>query len=157
MISILGSNHGAAPLVLGQEVEGLVPRLEDRHPPGLDAVRTLVLVSHRARPYQTPRLLGAERHPDRRLRRSGGAATRSGQMVLVLHAGWRSRSASEIVQCKRLADATAVGAPMLREFYGAFVADRSAVKGCSSQRLASAPRPASSHKISLLNSLTGRN
>src|SRR5260370_14931178 len=39
--------------------------MEDRHPPGLDAVRALVLVSHRARPYQTPRLLGAERHPDR--------------------------------------------------------------------------------------------
>jgi len=34
-----------------------------------------------------------------------------------------------LVQCKRFADATPVGAPMVREFYGAFVADRSAVKG----------------------------
>jgi Holliday junction resolvasome RuvABC ATP-dependent DNA helicase subunit len=34
-----------------------------------------------------------------------------------------------LVQCKRFADATLIGAPMVREFYGAFVADRSAVKG----------------------------
>jgi Holliday junction resolvasome RuvABC ATP-dependent DNA helicase subunit len=34
-----------------------------------------------------------------------------------------------LVQCKRFTDATPVGAPMVREFYGAFVADRSAVKG----------------------------
>jgi Holliday junction DNA helicase RuvB len=34
-----------------------------------------------------------------------------------------------LVQCKRFTDATPVGSPMVREFYGAFVADRSAVKG----------------------------
>ena len=34
-----------------------------------------------------------------------------------------------LVQCKRFMDSTPVGAPMVREFYGAFVADRSAVKG----------------------------
>ena len=34
-----------------------------------------------------------------------------------------------LVQCKRFTDATLIGAPMVREFYGAFVADRSAVKG----------------------------
>jgi restriction system protein len=34
-----------------------------------------------------------------------------------------------LVQCKRFADGSPVGAPMVREFYGAFVADRSAIKG----------------------------
>jgi len=34
-----------------------------------------------------------------------------------------------LVQCKRFMDATPVAASMVREFYGAFVADRSAVKG----------------------------
>ena len=34
-----------------------------------------------------------------------------------------------LVQCKRFIEATPVGAPMVRDFYGAFVADRTAVKG----------------------------
>ena len=34
-----------------------------------------------------------------------------------------------IVQCKRFGDKSPIGAPMIREFYGAFVSDRSAVKG----------------------------
>src|SRR6266849_1022786 len=34
-----------------------------------------------------------------------------------------------LVQCKRFIEATPVGAPMVRDFYGAFVADGTAVKG----------------------------
>lgn len=34
-----------------------------------------------------------------------------------------------LVQCKRYGPDSLVGAPAIREFYGAFVADRSAVKG----------------------------
>jgi restriction system protein len=40
--------------------------------------------------------------------------------------GWGIRY---LIQCKRFDTATQIGAPMVREFYGAVVADRIAVKG----------------------------
>jgi restriction system protein len=34
-----------------------------------------------------------------------------------------------LIQCKRFDPATQIGAPLVREFYGALVADRAAIKG----------------------------
>lgn len=43
-----------------------------------------------------------------------------------------------LVQCKRFASDTVVGSPTVREFYGALVADRSAIKESSSRHPPSA-------------------
>jgi Holliday junction DNA helicase RuvB len=57
------------------------------------------------------------------------SATGDGGIDIVAHLDRPIVGGRYLVQCKRFTDATPDGAPMVREFYGAFVADRSAVKG----------------------------